>query len=217
MPCYGAVMNAPTTVRMTVAQFLDWASARRAHLSYDEPKWELFDGVPEMQEHERWVHGQVKVAVYLALRAAVARSGLVLEVALDSIGVSISEHETYRPEVVVFPQGLIADEDRIAPAPLIVVEVLSPSTLNKDLRIKTAGYSGVDSIAHYLIVDADRSEIIHFARNGSLLRQTTAPVSSGSLRLDPPGLDLIVADAFHWHRDPPLATISALTDHRPQP
>ena len=42
------------------------------------------------------------------------------------------------------------------PAPIIVVEVLSPATRRIDTSDKLAGYFRVPSVAHYLIVDPDK-------------------------------------------------------------
>lgn len=189
-------MNAIAKVQMTVPQFLDWAAARRARLPYDEAKWELFDGIPEMQDHERWSHAKAKIAIYLAVRAAVAKSGLALEVAIDSVGVEIAPNATYRPEVVVFPAGEIADDDRLAPDPIVVVEVLSPSSANKDLRIKAEGYGRVATIQHYLVADPDACTILHYRREGQQLVPPQEAIGDGKLLLDPPGMPLDVADCF---------------------
>lgn len=180
---------------MTVDQFLDWADSRRASLPYDEPKWELFEGVPQMQQHEKWVHGRIKVEVMLALREAIQRSGLALGAALDSIGVKISEFSSYQPEVVVFPLAEIDDDDRLAPNPIIVVEVLSPSSYATDLRTKAAGYASVATIQHYLVVEPKQREIFHFRRAGTKFADPVT-VTDGVLSLVPPGLDLDVARCF---------------------
>ncbi len=190
-------MNTPLlTYRMTCEQFLEWSDARVAALAYDEPKWELFDGVPEMQEHETWRHARAKLALTIAIRGDIVRSGLPLEVGVDGLGVRIGPRESYQPEAVVFPKGMIGDSDRYAPHPIIVVEVLSPSTRNKDLKIKTEGYARVDSIQHYLVADPERREILHFRRDGNLLVPATNAQASGALRLEPPGLELDIASMF---------------------
>ncbi|MDX2158629.1 MAG: Uma2 family endonuclease [Hyphomicrobiaceae bacterium] len=187
-------MNAPLlTYRMTVEQFLDWMDARVAALPYDEPKWELFDGVPEMQEHETWRHAQSKLSITLAIRDAIRRSGLAYEVGIDGLGVRIGPKESYQPEAVVFPKGLIAETDRHAPQPIVVVEVLSPSTRSKDLKIKAEGYGRVASIEHYLVIDPETREVLHYRRRGEGLVPEPEALSSGTLRLEPPGLELDVA------------------------
>ncbi|MGH6815751.1 MAG: Uma2 family endonuclease [Hyphomicrobiaceae bacterium] len=189
-------MNAPIATRLTIAQFHAWLDSRHAALAYDESKWELFDGVPEMQASERWVHVRTKVTIMLALRGAIARAGLPLEVGMDGLGVQIGSEEEYVPEVVVFPAGKIADHDRIAPDPIVVVEVLSPSSLNKDLRIKAVGYARVPTIAHYLVVDPDTCALLHFRRAGEAFLLPDKPLTEGVLRLDPPGLDVPIAEFF---------------------
>ena len=186
-------MNAPLlTYRMTCEQFLEWTDARVAALPYDEPKWELFDGVPEMQEHETCRHAQSKLDVTLAIRDAIRQAGLLLEVGIDGLGVRIAPKESYQPEAVVFPKGLIGGSDRYAPEPVIVVEVLSPSTRNKDLTIKAAGYARVPTIQHYLVIDPETKELLHHSRQGDALLPAEKPQSSGRLILDPPGLALDV-------------------------
>lgn len=50
------------------------------------------------------------------------------------------------------------------PNPLIVVEVLSPSTRQFDVSIKLAGHFRVPSLADYLIVDPSEPMIVHHAR-----------------------------------------------------
>jgi Uma2 family endonuclease len=187
-------MNAPLlTYRMTCEQFLEWTDARVAALPYDEPKWELFDGVPEMQEHETWRHAATKLDLTLALRDAIRKAGLPLEVGIDGLGVRVGPKESYQPEAVVFPKDLIQPTDRYAPEPIIVVEVLSPSTRNKDLRVKLAGYARVPSILHYLVVDPETQELLHHRRQGDSLVAAAMPQASGTLTLDPPGLVVDVA------------------------
>ena len=98
------------------------------------------------------------------------------------------------PEVVVFPAGIIQENDRQAPNPVIVVEVLSPSSRNKDLRTKADGYGRVPTIEHYLAVDPDGGVVVPFRRKGSKLVRPKEGLTTGELRLDPPGLILKVED-----------------------
>jgi Uma2 family endonuclease len=67
------------------------------------------------------------------------------------------------------------------PNPIIVVDVLSPSTRCVDASLKLAGYFRVPSLAHYLIVDPDQPLIMHHARG---LRPI---VREGASTLDPLG------------------------------
>jgi Uma2 family endonuclease len=186
-------MNAPLlTYRMTCEQFLEWTDARVAALPYDEPKWELFDGIPEMQEHETWRHARAKLSLTIAIRDAIERAGLDLEIGVDGLGVRIGPKESYQPEAVIFPKGLIAESDRYAPQPIVAIEVLSPSTRNKDLKIKALGYAQVSTIEHYLVIDPETREALQYRRDGGALVPAEKPQSNGTLRLDPPGLKIDV-------------------------
>jgi Uma2 family endonuclease len=79
--------------------------------------------------------------------------------------------------------------------PVIVVEVLSPSTRRIDLSVKLADYFRVLAIAHYLIVYPEKPRIIHHARvaQNTIL---TRIVNEGSIDLDPPGIELVMADVY---------------------
>jgi Uma2 family endonuclease len=81
------------------------------------------------------------------------------------------------------------------PNPIVVVEVLSPSTRHIDASAKLAGYFRLPSVRHYLIVDPDRPLVIHHARGeGDTI--ATRVVTTGTLRLDPPGIDLSIEDFY---------------------
>ncbi len=189
-------MNLHVKPRMTVEEFLEWIDARKASLTSDEPKWELFAGVPVMQDHEKWVHARLKFSVMLVVKNAIARAGLPFEAGIDGLGVRIGPNESYQPEVVVFPAGLIGDDDRFAPSPIIVVEVLSPSTRRVDLREKVIGYGQVPTIEHYLVVDPKPREVLHYRRVKSGLVTPADAQSSGVVDFDPPGIQIALSAFF---------------------
>ncbi|MGO9171122.1 MAG: hypothetical protein ACLP7P_04045 [Rhodomicrobium sp.] len=70
------------------------------------------------------------------------------------------------------------------PNPVIVVEVLSPSSMRRDLTRKVAGYFKVESIRHYLIADAEEAVIITMAglRRGFSRPRLSATGKSRSIR-----------------------------------
>lgn len=81
------------------------------------------------------------------------------------------------------------------PRPVIVVEVLSPSTQRIDLAQKLEGYFRLPSVAHYLMVDPARPSVIHHARGeGNTI--LTKIVADGRIVLDPPGLELALSEIY---------------------
>ena len=73
--------------------------------------------------------------------------------------------------------------------------MLSPSTALRDTHRKLIGYFTLPSVFHYLVVDPiDRNVVHHKRGEGGLIE--TRPLHEGPLRLDPPGLELSVAELF---------------------
>jgi hypothetical protein len=64
-----------------------------------------------------------------------------------------------------------------------------------DLRDKLQDYFRAASIAHYLIVDPDKRIVIHRA-GGTGDVVATRIVSEGTVRLDPPRIEITVGELF---------------------
>jgi Uma2 family endonuclease len=173
---------------MTADEFLTFAEGR-------EGKWELHDGVPVCMSPERVGHSDYKYRVTRLFDDALAKSRLPCRFIIDGPLVRISDLRCYQPDMLIYCGNRHPPELLEIPNPLIVVEVLSPSTASYDLRDKLRGYFQVASIMHYLIVDADQMLIIHH-RRGEGDEIATRFVTEGILRLDPPGLELDVAALF---------------------
>ncbi|WP_375457817.1 Uma2 family endonuclease [uncultured Enterovirga sp.] len=178
----------PAPARMDVDEFLRWAEDRPG-------RYELDDGLVFAMSPERVRHAEVKGAVHQALRAACEMSGAPCRALPDGMTVKVDRQTAYEPDALVYCGPRLPGDAIEVPAPVIVVEVLSPSTAYRDVGRKLAGYFQIASVQHYLIVDPDRPVVVHHQRGeGDLIR--TRIVTGGILRLDPPGLDLVVADLW---------------------
>jgi len=80
--------------------------------------------------------------------------------------------------------------------PLVVVEILSPSTAKRDLTDKLAGYFSLPVVQHYLVVDPDEETILRYRRAGDGGIESPKTISTGSLQLYPPGIELAHASVF---------------------
>jgi Uma2 family endonuclease len=170
---------------MTVDEFLAWAEGR-------EGRWELYNGVPYAMPSERVGHIEVKGAVYLALLRAVRKAGVPCHVLTDGSGVRISQHVMHGPDAIVYCGSKLPDDALEVPNPLILVEVLSPSTRRFDETVKRDGYFSLPSVHHYLIVDPE-GPIVHYNRqpDGTILK---SEVHEGTLTLSPPGIEVGAAE-----------------------
>ena len=137
---------------------------------------------------ERWVHARVKAHIWLALDREITRAGLPCEAAPDGMTVEIGDGTDYEPDALVNRGPPMPDDAIAAPNPVVIVEVLSPSTSSVDTGAKLADYFTLASVQHYLVVRPSRREIIHHRRLGDDIQ--TRVVRDGAIELDPPGICL---------------------------
>ena len=170
--------------RMTVDQFLAWhENGRKACAT----SWSLARSVA--MAPERVAHVRRKAEIWLALRDGIRSAGLPCEALTDGTTIKIDEHTAYEPDAVVHCDGTLPDDAIIVQAPVIVVEVLSPTTKAHDAGAKLADYFRLPSLRHYLLVRTERPTVIHHRRGDSDVIETRV-VTAGALQLDPPGITL---------------------------
>ena len=140
-------------------------------------------------------HAERKGAIYSALVMAIRQRGIPCHALPDGATVRIDDTTAYEPDALVYCGEKLSPEAIEVPDPIIVVEVLSPSTRRVDVSLKLIGYFRLPSVAHYLIVDPLQPSVIHHARqaNGDIL---TRIVNDGSIRLDPPGIGIALSDIY---------------------
>jgi Uma2 family endonuclease len=173
--------------RMTVAEFLDWASVQ------PRGRYELVQGEVVAMAPGRQRHLRVKGAVFRALGDAVARAGLPYTVFPDGATVVIDNNRAREPDAAVQADAAGNLDSVVLAAPIIVVEVTSPSSERDDTGDKVLEYFSVPSIVHYLIVDPVDSVVIHHTRGavGDGERYTR---EAGEINLTPPGIRVPVAE-----------------------
>lgn len=182
-------MNVMLAPKMTVDEFLVWAMARPG-------KFELTNGVVYQLSPERLRHLRTKGAAYIALHLAVRNAPAPCHALPDGATVRINATTAFEPDALVY-SGPPQDGETIEiAAPLIVVEVVSPSSRKGDTGFKITGYFSLPSVKHYLILDADAKTIIHHHRPAGNEAIATRVVREGMLRLDPPGLEIPVNEFF---------------------
>lgn len=174
---------------MTADAFTTWA------MDQTSGRFELSGGVVVAMAPERAAHGRAKGSAYRALCDAVAAAGAPCEVFTDGMAVRIDDATQYEPDAAV-RCGTALDGDAVVyDDPVIVVEVVSPSSRSLDTGAKLAGYFRLASLRHYLVIDPDRRTIVHHRRadDGAI---ATAIIGDGALALDPPGIVLDLGAVF---------------------
>jgi len=173
----------------TIPMLLSREEYRRWTEAEPRGRSELVAGEVMAMAAERAAHVRAKARAWRALDRAVRAAGLPCEAMADGMTVEVGDDTDYEPDALVNCGAPIGDGDIVAPNPIVVVEVLSPSTRSLDTGAKLTDYFLVPSIRHYLIVRADRRAVVHHQRrdDGGI---ETRLLTDGPLILDPPGISL---------------------------
>jgi Uma2 family endonuclease len=174
--------------RMTRAEYRAWAE--RQPLG----RFERIDGVVVAMAPERVEHNSRKMMAWLALRRAVRDGNVPCQVNGDGMTVEVGDSD-YEPDAVLYCGDRLPPGSVAVPNPLVIVEVLSPSTAATDRAFKLREYFQLSSLQHYLIVWADRQQVVHHRRDdvGGI---ATTVLTGGEIKLDPPGIAITVEEIY---------------------
>lgn len=129
-------------------------------LPYDGRRIELVNGELIELTPPREPHHRIQEFLYDALRDYAREQGLPWRSAITGRGVQISEKNSYIPDVVMatesrFDDLIPTEEASIFPLgspPLLVIEVISPSTKKKDTEEKLEGYA-IAGVSEYWVIN----------------------------------------------------------------
>jgi Uma2 family endonuclease len=187
---YNARMSAAALPqqRMSAEDFLAWSQTQPG-------RYELAGGEVFAQASERVAHAKTKGLIYMALANAIRARGLPCHVLPDGMAIRIDALTVFEPDAQVYCGAELPPDTILVDSPVIVVEVLSPSTGKNDALGKLAAYFKVASLRHYLIVSPDERLFFHHARgkDGAIV---TRIIREGALSLDAPGLEIALADIY---------------------
>ncbi|NVO17855.1 MAG: Uma2 family endonuclease [Rhodoplanes sp.] len=170
--------------RMDKATFLDWAEAREEHC-------ELVGGRVVMVIRPVVGHALIIANLRDALRDRLSREAWYV---LSDCGIDTGPQTIRAPDVVVMSTG--GDlKAKTASSPVLIAEVLSPSTATIDLGDKVAEYLRLPSLLAYLVVAQDEPKLWLFLRGteGFGAPQVIAGLDA-SVAIPALGLDLPLAE-----------------------
>jgi Uma2 family endonuclease len=173
--------------RMTAAEFFRWQERQ-------EYRYELVDGVPRMMVGAMRRHDRIVVNLLRELSNRLRGTGCQPFTA--DTAVVIPNGNVRRPDVGV-DCGRFDDTAMHADLPVLVVEVLSPSTRRFDTRDKLDEYKSVASIRTVLLVDPEQPSVTAWERApDATWRSRSIAGIENELAVDAPGLTIKLRDVY---------------------
>jgi Uma2 family endonuclease len=142
-------MASPAPKRMTLAEFLEWddGTGRR---------YELLDGIPVMMAPSLEAHGELVAALTIEIGTRLQRPCRVISEA----GILIPDRaDTYYVADLAVTCAPREPGRRMVVEPVLVVEVLSPSTSQIDRWRKVADYRTLQSAREILVIFSDERRV----------------------------------------------------------
>jgi Uma2 family endonuclease len=152
----------------TVEDFLEWEAQQ-------PERYEFIDGRILGMVGGSAAHATTKDNVTQALRARLR--GTPCRAFSESLKV-VTDIASHYPDVVVTCVPVQPTDDQIR-EPVVVVEVLSRTTADRDRSAKWVGYQDIPSLQHYVLIAQDRRRVELFTRTGESwnLRLVRAPAA----------------------------------------
>ena len=148
-----SAMNLAVPKPMTLEEFLDWES--RQEVRYE------FDGTqPIAMAGGTAAHTRIQRNLALALGGRLR--GKPCEFFGSDLKIEVAGTIRYPDGFVVCSP--LANTATVVRDPVVIFEILSPSTSGKDRIIKTREYQATPSVKHYVILEQDRIAATVFTR-----------------------------------------------------
>jgi Uma2 family endonuclease len=135
----------------------------------------------------------ISVALGIAQRARPDRGWR----AIPGIGVRLSGTSRPEPDVMVVPSDAasVRPSQRDLDNVLVVFEVLSPSTADRDLRWKRTAYTSLPSLTHYVVIALDTVDVVVFARDTSFA-ETRLTSRDDAIAFSALGVALLLSEIY---------------------
>jgi Uma2 family endonuclease len=137
-------MNVQPNLRMDKAAFIEWSAV-------EEERYELVNGRVVMMPRPARAHGLIVTNLIVGLRHRLDPTQWVV---IAEFGLDAGPETLRYPDVVVDRAGG-GPRDYTATAPVLLAEVLSPSSVETDLGDKAAEYLQIPSLLAYLVLSQD--------------------------------------------------------------
>jgi len=188
------------------------AAEKLAHMTIDEfdtyiesisngKDFELIDGKPVLMGNPTEVHEQIAMNIAGALKPRMDTRGcrtyagnMRVQASSDGTG-----KDKFKPDIVV-RCGPVSTNTYVLD-PVVIVEVLSPSTMDRDRGIKLAFYKQLPTVQHVVLAYSDQMRVEHYVRTGIGWERNVLPHPESVLELEAVEFSMSLGEVY---RDVPL-------------
>ena len=181
---------------MTVAEFDDFVERQ----GDDASLYELIGGVVFMMTNPTRRHGKIVANIGWHLKGAMDKRGC--ETFIGDVRIQRDEDirglDKPKPDLLVRCGRSDASRDRLnyVTDPVVVVEALSPSTMDVDRGPKLDFYKSLPSLQHIVIAYQDQVRIEHYRREGERWTMDALTKPEAALGLAAVDFTMTVAEAY---------------------
>lgn len=198
MTLEGTMANPARDLDTALHDFLDWEA--------NQPeRWEFINGEPRMMTGGTEAHAVIPANLIAALKNGL--KGQPCRVYSSDMKIVTAQGDALYPDASV-SCGPPDPRTTQRYDPILVVEVLSPSTAADDYGRKRRSYQSIPSLRYYMIVAQDRAMVELYTRHEMGWLIHTAEGLEAMIRLDALAVDLALVDLFEGipteSLDPPL-------------
>jgi len=182
-------MNSPLHLHFTRDAFLDWVERQ-------EGRFELKDGKVVTVTGGTVPHAKLIFAIALAIGRRIDRKKW--DVTTADLAIEIEDDIRF-PDIVIKPR-IKGETGRIGRNPIILFEVLSPSSVGTDMVAKAAEYLSLPSLQTYVVASQDVPRMWVWTRSPETGRFPRIPDEiegmAANLALPALGLSLPLAELY---------------------
>lgn len=186
-------MGVPTikTGPMTVEEYFAFTDTRP-----DNEKWELIDGEPILNASPSTLHQTILWNLAFLLGTLQRQRPQSWE-SSAGIGVRVSDTSLPQPDAFIVPAGAAKRDPygRATSEVIVAIEILSPSTAERDLRWKRTAYTSLPSLTHYVVVAQDSVDVVVFARETGFVERHYRSLAD-TLELPALGISLPLSEIY---------------------
>ena len=179
-------MNLQPNLRMSKAAFLEWGAT-------EEERYELVGGRVIMMPRPSLAYAMIVMNLAFLLQTRLDRKQWVV---ITEFGLDTGPETLRYPDIVVDRVGG-AGKSYTATAPVLLAEVLSPSSVETDLGDKAAEYLQTPSLLAYIVLSQDEPKAWIHARSGTefpagpvVVAGTDSNIQIAALQLEFPMADI---------------------------